>query len=627
MLHAFMDRPDGGMGLAEEPPTTSGSGPRPHGIDIAKVTATYTALLQVYSLELVEVMSQACKTQLDVIHAALDPDEPQTHGLESHAQQQRMPRTAEPYQLVRALFVLLQNPLNGDHTGLGSQLIEKLAFVTARLQQTHKNWLSAWLTDMPHDHFASRCVRAVQYYLSHLAGRQGNQENREKLMRGVHLLNVVYLSNQARQDPLPDPEFYNKSVSQQVDLAYEYVVWHRMQEQHKGSKGQPRQRELVSLCQLPFVLTPEAKAKIMQGEALLQKQHQMQALTIQALFQGIHPAMLQYLDVRIRRTHVLQDALNQLMHRPDELKKPLRVTFISAGVEEEGQDEGGVTKEFFQLLVRQIFNELSLSLEGEYRLVGSVLGLAIYNGVILDLHFPPIVYKKLLGGKPNFQDLKKAMPDLGHGLQQLLEYPGDVEADLALTFSIEEDHFGELQTHELKPGGSNMPVTNSNRQEYVDLYTHWLLQESVQTQFTAFTEGFLQVCGGLALRLFRYDELELLICGLPHLDFWGLKSAAQYEAGFSAEHPTIVAFWEVVMALSFEQKKSFLRFCTGCDRAPVEGLAALKLTIQRGGPDTDRLPTSHTCFNVLLLPEYASKEKLRNRVLTAIENAQGFGLK
>lgn len=464
-------------------------------------------------------------------------------------------------------------------------------------------------------------------------------------MRGVHLLNVVYQSNQARSDPLPDSEFYNKSVSQQADLAYEYFAWHRMQEQHKGSKGQPRQRELVSLCQLPFVLTPEAKAKIMQGEALLQKQHQMQALTIQALFQGIPPAMLQYLDVRIRRTHVLQDALNQLMHRPDELKKPLRVTFISAGVEEEGQDEGGVTKEFFQLLVRQIFNEefgmfkyleqtrtfwfshLCLPLEGEYRLVGSVSGLAIYNGVILDLHFPPIVYKKLLGGKPNFQDLKKAMPDLGHGLQQLLDYPGDVEADLALTFSFEEDHFGEVQTNELKPGGSQMPVTNSNRQEYVDLYTHWVLQESVQTQFTAFSEGFLQVCGGLALRLFRYDELELLICGLPHLDFWGLKSAAQYEAGFSADHPTIVAFWDVVMALTFEQKKSFLRFCTGCDRAPVEGLAALKLTIQRGGPDTDRLPTSHTCFNVLLLPEYVSQEKLRNRLLTAIENAQGFGLK
>ncbi len=61
-------------------------------------------------------------------------------------------------------------------------------------------------------------------------------------------------------------------------------------------------------------------------------------------------------------------------------------------------------------------------------------------------------------------------------------------------------------------------------------------------------------------------------------------------------------------------------------RAPVEGLSGLKLTIQRGSPDTDRLPTSHTCFNVLLLPEYSSKEKLRSRLMTAIENAQGFGL-
>jgi len=64
--------------------------------------------------------------------------------------------------------------------------------------------------------------------------------------------------------------------------------------------------------------------------------------------------MVQYLDVRIRRTHVLQDAMNQLMHRPGELKKPLRVTFISGGLDEEGLDEGGVTKEFFQLLIREM---------------------------------------------------------------------------------------------------------------------------------------------------------------------------------------------------------------------------------------------------------------------------------
>jgi hypothetical protein len=85
-------------------------------------------------------------------------------------------------------------------------------------------------------------------------------------------------------------------------------------------------------------------------------------------------------------------------------------------------------------------------------------------------------------------------------------------------------------------------------------------------------------------------------------------------------------FWEVLQAFSLDQKRAFLRFTTGSDRAPVGGLAKLPLLIQRAGPDTEHLPTSHTCFNSLLLPEYSSKEKLRAKLLTAIENAQGFGL-
>lgn len=41
---------------------------------------------------------------------------------------------------------------------------------------------------------------------------------------------------------------------------------------------------------------------------------------------------------------------------------------------------------------------------------------------------------------------------------------------------------------------------------------------------------------------------------------------------------------------------------------------------------SSRLPTSHTCFNVLLLPEYSSKEKLKERLLKAITYAKGFGM-
>jgi hypothetical protein len=58
----------------------------------------------------------------------------------------------------------------------------------------------------------------------------------------------------------------------------------------------------------------------------------------------------------------------------------------------------------------------------------------------------------------------------------------------------------------------------------------------------------------------------------------------------------------------------------------IGGLARLKLIISRNGPDTDRLPTAHTCFNAFLLPDYSSIDKLREKLLIAINNAEGFGL-
>lgn len=65
---------------------------------------------------------------------------------------------------------------------------------------------------------------------------------------------------------------------------------------------------------------------------------------------------------------------------------------------------------------------------------------------------------------------------------------------------------------------------------------------------------------------------------------------------------------------------------TGTDRVPIAGLKSMRFIIQRDGPDSDHLPTSRTCFNYLLIPEYSSKDKLRDRLSTAIQNCEGFGL-
>jgi len=302
-----------------------------------------------------------------------------------------------------------------------------------------------------------------------------------------------------------------------------------------------------------------------------------------------------------------------------------------------------VQKEFFQLIVRSIFdadygmfvttrgnlywfNRSSFNELDDFKLIGTILGLALYNGVILDVKYPKVAYKKLLNEKPTLDDLHDVDPDLQDGLRKLLAYAGDDVEDLfELTFQVTYEAYGEARTYDLKPGGGDIPVTKENKQEYVDLYVQYFLDSSVKKLFDAFLAWFKAVCNSPAFDLFRWEELELLICGSPVLDFEELEKSTQYE-GYDEDHPLIKNFWEVVHSLPLEQKKRLLFFTTGSDRSPIGGLGKLHLVITRHGPDSDRLPSAHTCFNHLLLPEYSSKDKLRERLIAAISNAEGFGL-
>ncbi|PSC76156.1 ubiquitin-ligase E3 [Micractinium conductrix] len=476
--------------------------------------------------------------------------------------------------------------------------------------------LQALLERLPPDVLAALCVRPVQRHIDSCVSAGLGATRVQVLMAGV-LLDIVRQAAAASGGRIPYTEFHNRSLSEHANLQVEYLAW----VSNKDAAA------LVSICQ----------ARIMHGEAALQQQQHLSAAAMQALFQGVNPASVAFLHISVRRTHVVEDALNQLVHRAEDLKKPLKVTFYSGGVPEPAQDEGGVAKEFFQLLTLDLFkpeygmflfdeqtrtywfNAASLEAEVEYALVGAVLGLAIYNGVILDVHFPMVVYKKLLGAEPTFDDLRAAFPELGRGLQQLLDYEGDVESVFCRNFTVEYDFYGERRTEELAPGGADVPVTAANRADYVQKYTKWVPSDGVREQFKAFRSGFLKVCNGPALTLFTPAELELLVCGLPHLDFEALQRVAK-------DHPAVRSFWEVLQGLSLEQQRAFLQFTTGSDRPPIGGLAKLPLLIQRAGPDTDRLPAAHTCFNALLLPEYAGKAKLRAKLLAAVEYARGFGL-
>ena len=99
----------------------------------------------------------------------------------------------------------------------------------------------------------------------------------------------------------------------------------------------------------------------------------------------------------------------------------------------------------------------------------------------------------------------------------------------------------------------------------------------------------------------------------------------QYDDGYTAEHPTIVLLWQVIHEMPLEHQKRFLSFCTGSDRVPIKGLGSFgQFIISKNGNDETRLPSAHTCFNHMLLPAYTSKERLRQQLLKAITETEGF---
>ena len=74
--------------------------------------------------------------------------------------------------------------------------------------------------------------------------------------------------------------------------------------------------------------------------------------------------------------------------------------------------------------------------------------------------------------------------------------------------------------------------------EYVHLYVNYLLNESIYQQFAAFYHGFHSVCASNALIMLRPEEVEMLVCGNPNLDFEALERVTTYD-GYNKKDATV----------------------------------------------------------------------------------------
>eukprot|EP01125_Pyxidicula_operculata_P010533 TRINITY_DN3462_c0_g1_i1.p1 TRINITY_DN3462_c0_g1~~TRINITY_DN3462_c0_g1_i1.p1 ORF type:complete len:713 (+),score=137.11 TRINITY_DN3462_c0_g1_i1:1237-3375(+) len=389
---------------------------------------------------------------------------------------------------------------------------------------------------------------------------------------------------------VPYTMFYNESIEENLDTRVDYVTFLR--------KG-------FAYCLLPFLIKPQKKSELILFESRLSQRQRLEESIEEMFLHGGNPQS-SYLLFSVSRQHCVRDSIDTMMviklDNQNNFKKRLRIIFDH----EQGVDEGGVQKEWFQLIVGDLFSPkygMFIADEktrlhsfnstnqdvSEYELLGIVLGLAIYNSVILDLHFPLHVYKQLCGVPVGLLDLEEVDPGLFTGLNQLLNMtdPEDI-ASTDLNFQITLDHFGTTQTYDLKENGSNMPVTIENVKEYVELYVKYLLVDSIAAQFGAFKSGFDLVTHDEKILLScEPEELRDLIIGCPELDFYELEKGTEYE-GYEPDNEVIKNFWEVVHSFTEEEKKLFLTFTTGSDRSPIGGLGNLDLVITREGPDSDR---------------------------------------
>ncbi|KAJ8406827.1 hypothetical protein AAFF_G00297430 [Aldrovandia affinis] len=567
------------------------------------------------------------------------------------------PRTKDD---LRAYFVLVQNP---QYTSTATYVIyaHLLRQISALAEADH-HFLVHWFKKLSQRRFKQLVERLLQFISTRLFPARPEElppmakcswwipSATRVLASSVSALdrgNRPNLTQDAANSLSTPPiisftDFYNLTLDH-IDIMEDYHTW-----QSHGNSNR------FSFCQFPFILSTAVKKAVIQRDS----EQQMISMARQSLVDKVSRRQrvdmsLLFLNIRVRRLQLVSDSLDELTRKRVDLKKKLKVTFVG----EAGLDMGGLTKEWFLLLIRQIFHtdygmftylkdshchwfsSWKCDNYSEFRLVGTLMGLAVYNSITLDIRFPPCCYKKLLSppivpcdqdtpvgmATLTLDDMQQTMPDLARGLGELLSYEGNVEEDFYLTFQVSQEELGVIKSYNLKPGGDKIPVTKQNRKEYVQLYIDFLLNKSIYKQFAAFYYGFHSVCASNALMLLRPEEVEILVCGSPELDMSALQKVAQYE-GYSKTDPTVRCFWDVVLGCSLEMQKKLLHFTTGSDRVPVGGMADLNFKIAKIDVPTEWLPVSHTCFNQICLPPYKSKKELKQKLTIAISNAEGFGL-
>ncbi|CAK9298000.1 unnamed protein product [Gordionus sp. m RMFG-2023] len=356
-----------------------------------------------------------------------------------------------------------------------------------------------------------------------------------------------------------------------------------------------------------------------------------------------------HIKLTVTRDNLFEDSFQQIMQcTAVDLRRRLFINIKG----EEGLDYGGVAREWFYLLSHEVLNPMYCLFEYTdqhnyglqinpasfvnpdhllyFKFIGRLIAMALFHNKFIYSGFTLSFYKRILGKKLGLKDLEDVDPEFYNSLIWIKENNID-ECELGVYFSADFEILGQVKSHELVPDGANLKVTESNKQQYIGLMTDWRLDRGILAQFRSLASGFSEIVPPGWLHYFDERELQCLLCGTSRIDVDDWKRNTVYK-NYDPNHDAQIQWlWKFISELDNEKRCRLLQFVTGTCRVPIGGFSELmgsngpqKFCVERIARE-DILPRSHTCFNRLDLPVYKSYKTLKEKLLYAIEETEGFG--
>lgn len=286
--------------------------------------------------------------------------------------------------------------------------------------------------------------------------------------------------------------------------------------------------------------------------------------------------------------------------------------------------------------------------------LGRLIGKSLYDRQLLDVPLSQLLLRQILG-QVNREDSEETTgdyvknkdtngvlkeirlldPSLGKSLQWMLE--NTIDNILFETFSvtIENEDVGidsktASKVIALCPNGLTRDVTDENKWEYASLLAKWKTTYAVSALLEPFLKGFYEL---IPLKILQenqltFEELDEMLNGKAAVDIEELRAYVMYQGNkdFDEKHEAVVWFWQIIRECDDSNKRNIIKFFTGSTRVPLDGYDPPLNITQGVDMVEDSLPRAHTCFNQLVLPAYSSYTLMKEKILFAIENTEGFEL-